>query len=122
MMDGGSSESEQKETLKGLLKEANDKNSEVSVRRVVRLKIYTRIMKLPAEDLKKEAEWKVGERHSVVNNSAGALYLPLDAINRLVDAVGIDSTDANSQTAINYAAAYVRALSLSLSLSLSLPL
>jgi ankyrin repeat protein len=103
MMEVGSSESEEETNLKKLMNEERDA-CDWFARYAMRLKMHNRIKKLSEEELKKEATWKEGEKRSVFHRAAGNLRLPFDAIDRLCDALGIDSKDTNGNTVIMYAA------------------
>jgi ankyrin repeat protein len=97
--------------LKTLRDEAGDGNRKGPGRRTAVLMLYNRIMKLSNEDLVQEATMKEGEKTSVFHDAAVALQLPFDAVDRLCDAVGVDSKDVhgmNGMTAIMWAAAYRR--------------
>jgi hypothetical protein len=98
MMEGGSSGSEEERNLKGLLSDAVDSSGEN--RFIACVKIHNRIMKLSLEELTEEAKWKEGEECSVLFLVAGPLHFPLDAIDRLVDALGIDYKDMYGMTVI----------------------
>jgi hypothetical protein len=106
MMEGGSSGSEEERNLARLRNDAMDFSNDISVRRATWFGLYKRIMKLSRDELKKEAAWKEGEAKSVLHLAAGFLHSPLDAIERLVDALGIDYKDAQGGTAVMHASAY----------------
>jgi hypothetical protein len=104
MMEGDSSGSEEFETLKRLLEKSMDSISERPDRRKACLELYTRIMALSENKIAEEAAIKHGDRYSVLHLAASTLYLPLDAINRLCDVIGIDPIDSKGYTAIITAA------------------
>jgi hypothetical protein len=112
MMEGGSVGSKE-ENLKRLLMQCCHASEGVrpsswSDCRVARLKLYNRSMKLSEEQLTEEATRTIGEKYSVLHEAAGPIYLPLDAINRLVDALGVDCKDCDGRTVIMLAAAWGR--------------
>jgi ankyrin repeat protein len=105
-MEGGSSgsEDENEKELKELLKETMDEKSEWCDRYASRFKMHSRIMKLSMTQLREEAMWKFGEERSMFHLAAGNNNLPLHAINRLCDALDVDSKDMYGRTAVMLAA------------------
>jgi hypothetical protein len=103
MMEGGSRGSEKEKNLKGLMNEIMDKNIERSDRHAAGLKLHNRIMKLPMKELTEEVKWR-GKEDSVLHVAAGSMRLPFAAIDRLVDAVGIDYKDKHGSPAIMHTA------------------
>jgi hypothetical protein len=103
MSSGTSDDNEM--NLKAMLAYMLDDDTAFSDRHATRLKWCNRIMKLPMEKLKEEATPAEGEEeHLVLNDAAGAFHLPLAAIDRLCDAVGVDSVNREGYTAVMCAA------------------
>jgi hypothetical protein len=69
-------------------------------RRAAWLKLYKRIMELSMEDLTREATVRENNKCSVLHLSAGLLKLPLNAVDRLCEAVGVDAKDRHGYTVI----------------------
>jgi hypothetical protein len=106
MQQSSSKEEEEKKNLKCLMNEATNADSKWSDRRASSLQFYNRVMKLSPSDLKKEAKTEKGEARPVLLMAAASFRFPFDAIDRLYDAVGLESTDPYGCTAIIFAAAY----------------
>jgi hypothetical protein len=66
--------------------------------------MYTRIRMLQMKELQQEAAFVEGEEYSVLHESASNFRQPLDAVNKLCDALGVDSLDQHGSTSIMCAA------------------
>jgi hypothetical protein len=79
-----------KEMLAVLVSETRDSSIN---RNAAAMRMYNLLMSLSAQELREQAMWKEGEEKSVLHRLSGPYNLPLDAIDRLADALGVDFTD-----------------------------
>jgi hypothetical protein len=90
--------------VKELILKVFNTSNEMSDRQAACCEVYTIIMTLSMENLREQAKINRGEKDTVLHDAVGGLNLPLLAIDRLVEAVGVNSLDGYGSTVIMAAA------------------